>query len=366
LIISNNNNNIEEIPNISMFLFSTENYEKSLKLYKSVIKKNPNISNKLKLLYYFNISLICNHLQQFIKSNKYIKKSFKIKLNENELKDLDNKRILISNFFYMGLNYLNLCKYEKSIKSFEESLKLNNNTLKEIEENIKNGLSDVYLELKEYNKSIKYQEECLTISQSLNNYENQINNFKKLGIIYSHLGNFEKSIKFYEDGLLIKKKLIEKKVENFQEKLFRFLNKNEFKNSNNEYLSLDTNKLIIKEQFPNNDDFNLNENFENKIIIIIDFKDEKNYENLFSEKLFSTFNGKEIYPKLLKIIFLKGSFYGCYVFKIPDVEEINVDNKINIIDITQKNVEENNEKIEEKVKVKNNENKNEKKKKKKK
>lgn len=161
------------------------NHDKNVTLVDSLIKLS-----KLKgyLIDVYQIShhysLKCFRSNEAIDATKFAKQAVIIKQSINQY-DSD----YVDSLFRLGYFYSHLSEYEKAFECYDEIIKLGINPLKIALSYCEIG--DNYYNLNDYFKSISYYKKGAKELESIHEYDNLLNAYENLSIIYNRIGTKE-------------------------------------------------------------------------------------------------------------------------------------------------------------------------------
>jgi len=195
--------NIDEVEEIEMINFSTNNIEQFIKVSKLESPTKEQL-NEIKNLTNGNPMLI-NLLVQVVKdyggwSELDYNDIYDVwELIVNKLKDFNKENIIkIISYFYndnIGIVYFNQKKYDKAIKAYKKAINLNSNYSIAY-----NNLGLLYHEKKEYNKSLKAYQKAIEINPK---YDSA---YLGIGVIYENKKEYNNAIEAYKKAIEINPK----------------------------------------------------------------------------------------------------------------------------------------------------------------
>ena len=244
--------NIEEIFTLAGQEYKKNNFKSAEKLYKEILKKNPNHFDSIVLVgtlsaqfgkleiakqlfqkaiqinpnhprVYYNLGLVFKEIGEYQKAISYYEKAIKIK---------PEYFIAYSN---LGIVFYELGEFQKAISCHKQAIQINPNFA-----NGHFGLGNVLEELGEYQKAIGYYKKAIQIQP---NYVEVYNN---LALVFKGQGDYQKAIVCYEDAIKCKSEnlvsiylLSELKKEvldlNLKKKIINIINKENCTKKNHVY-----------------------------------------------------------------------------------------------------------------------------------
>ena len=157
------------------------NLQAAEKLYKEILKTNPNFEGV-----YNNLANVLHELGQFQKTVSCYEKAIQIQPNYANAHN------------NLGLIYKELGEFQKAVNCYEKAIQINPNFA-----GAHNNLGNVLHKLGEFQKAISCCEKAIQINP---NFAGTHNN---LGLIYKELGEFQKAVSCYEKAIQIQPNFVD-------------------------------------------------------------------------------------------------------------------------------------------------------------
>ena len=199
--------NIEEIFTLAGQEYKKNNFKSAEKLYKEILKKNPNHFDSIVLVgtlsaqfgkleiakqlfqkaiqinpnhprVYYNLGLVFKEIGEYQKAISYYEKAIKIK---------PEYFIAYNN---LGIVFYELGEFQKAISCHKQAIQINPNFA-----NGHFGLGNVLEELGEYQKAIDYYKKAIQIQP------NHVEAYNNLALVFKGQGDYQKAIVCYEDAI---------------------------------------------------------------------------------------------------------------------------------------------------------------------
>lgn len=128
-----------------------------------------------------------------------------------QAKAVNNIEAIIEAHVNLGLGYLKLSEYQKTMENFQESYGLSlENNYTSLAGHSKNGYGMVWLTLADYTKSLQSFQQSLTFFEEANDLQGKAYATSNLGAVYDALGNYDLALENYLEAARINESLANK------------------------------------------------------------------------------------------------------------------------------------------------------------
>lgn len=112
----------------------------------------------------------------------------------------------------LGLTYLDIGEFQKSLSFFQKALKISRELAeKPLEASLLSCIGMVYIEIGQLKEALKYQEESLLLSIEINDRFGEAAQLGNIGYTYQRQGEFDKALKYSKKSLALFREIDDKR-----------------------------------------------------------------------------------------------------------------------------------------------------------
>jgi len=205
--LSNNHYSDELIVKLaSFFHVINPKYDKSLFLYKKVLKNRKRVPNHPKIgATYNSLANLYKSMGKYTESLKYFEKSLEVR----EKQFGEYNPIFLDSYRNLGELYEKIGNYDKALSIYNKVLEKNFNMDTSSVSILYDCIGRIYQTKNQYKEALKFYKKALIIHERIfgTNHANIATGYNNIGIIYNDMGKYNQALNYLDKSLQMRKNI---------------------------------------------------------------------------------------------------------------------------------------------------------------